>query len=72
MKLYNVVFDEPQSYMAVKNAAYIGDKKAMVTINESTGQKVYEVQSKAAAEAIVATLGGELRVIDYDVKSIYK
>lgn len=72
MKLYIVDFEKEQDFMAVKAAAKIGDLGAVVYMNEDSAFKTFEFQSKAAADSVVKIIGGELRVIDYNIKDILK
>ena len=72
MKLYSVAFEQEQPYLTIKQVARAADPKAIVTLNEGSNNKIFELQSEKAAQALVDQLGGSLTVIDYDVSAIYK
>jgi hypothetical protein len=72
MKLFNIFFDEPQEFLTVKGIVKEADPRAIVTINETTGLYAFETQSEKAANALVEKLGGKLKVIEYDIKNVYK
>lgn len=72
MKLYVVNFTEPKKFIDVKKAAAIGDKKALVYVNEGSNGKSFELQSEKAAKAIVDTMGGELSIIEVRYSDVMK
>jgi hypothetical protein len=72
MKLYNVVFTEPQTFAAVRLAAKEGDSRAIVTINEGSEGKSFELQSERAAVAVAAKLGGVVKIIEYDITKLHR
>lgn len=72
MKLYNVVFTEPQEFSAVRAAAKEGDPRAVVAVNEGSDGKFFELQSEKAAVAVSAKLGGVVKIIEYDITKLHK
>jgi len=72
MKLYNVVFTDSQEFSAVRLAAKEGDPRAIVTVNEGSEGKSFELQSERAAVAVAAKLGGVVKIIEYDINKFHK
>jgi hypothetical protein len=72
MKLYVIDYKTPMEFSTIRDIAKKADPLAVVYVNEESNSKSFEVQSKKVADRIIDTLGGSLRIIDYNIKDILK
>lgn len=70
MKLYVVTLKEPKAYIEVRDIAKKVDSLCIITVVEKGLS--YEFQSQKAAEAVAKVFDGEIEIISYDIKTIYK
>jgi hypothetical protein len=68
MKLYVVAFTETVSFVDVRDEAKKVDPLCVVTVVEEG--KSYEFQDELPAQCVADMFGGEVNVIEYDIKEL--